>query len=154
MRGRPTRATREDQRPQLTADRRSRLYIPPHLKPANKEWRWFAEQVHNAPNDGRIEDAMMSGWRPVDGSQYAGLRAPPLPGREEQKDTLVRKGGQILMEIDKELFEEKLADHEAETQGTMNAISTAVDGPGMQDDDRLQVHGNQTKVEHRRPIKQ
>jgi len=154
MRGRPARDAREGQRPQLTSDRKSRLYIPPHLKPSDKEWRWFAESVHNAPNDGRIEDALMNGWKPVDGSQYAGLQAPSLPGREEKKDTLVRKGGQILMEIDKSLYEEKVADHEIESRSALNAISTAVDGPGMQDDDRLQVHGNQTKMEHRRPIKQ
>lgn len=153
MRG--SRDTRETQRPALAADRKSRLYVPQHLIPENKVWRWFAESVYNAPNDGRIEDALMSGWKAVDGTQYAGLRAPPLPGREETaKDTLVRKGGQILMEIDRDLYEQKVDDHEAESRAAMNAISTAVDGPGMQDDDRLQVHGAQTKFEHRRPIKQ
>lgn len=151
-RQRQDRDARASQRPQLSADRRTRLYIPPEVKPQDKEWRWVAESVHNAPNDGRVESALQDGWTPVDASKYPDLRPPSLPGREKT-DNLVRKGGQILMEIDKWKFEERLDDQEAENAAVSQSISTAVDGPGMSEN-RLQVHANQTKFEHRRPIKQ
>jgi len=151
-RPRQDRDNRAAQRPQLSADRRTRLYVPPEVKKEDKEYRWVAETVQNAPNDGRVEAALQDGWAPVNADDYPSLRAPTLPGRERQ-DNLVRKGGQILMEIDKWQYEQRVEDHEAENAAVAQSISTAVDGPGMSET-RLQVHANQTKFEHRRPIKQ
>lgn len=151
-RQRQDRDARAAQRPQLSADRRTRLYVPPEVKKDDKAYRWVAETVHNAPNDGRVEAALQDGWSPVDATEYPELRAPTLPGRE-RTDNLVRKGGQILMQTDKWRYEQSVEDHEAENAAVSQSISTAVDGPGMSET-RLQVHANQTKFEHRRPIKQ
>lgn len=152
-RTREARAPRAN-RPSLAADRKTRLFIDPSLKPEDKEWRWFAETVHNAPNDGRIETALMDGWEPVKAEDYPQLKPPTLPGRAKDEVGVIRKGGQILMQMDKWAYEEKLEQHEAESNRAREAVSTAVEGDGMQPDDRIQVHANQTKMEGRRPIKQ
>jgi len=152
-RGRPPRDSRVNRRPGLTSDRKTRLYIPPSIIPENEVWRWISEAVYNAPNDGRVSEVMMAGWTPVSGEKHPELVPPPLPGRERDPHNLIRRGGQILMKIDKETYNERLAEQEDEAVSAIEAISTAVDGPGMSDDDRLVVHSNQTKFDHRRPFK-
>jgi len=150
-RGRPPRDQRANQRPSINT--RTRLYVPESAVPEDKVWRWVSESVHNAPNDGRVSEVMMAGWSPVDGAKHPEMVPPPLPGREKDPHNLIRRGGQILMEIDKFTHEERVREQEIDANQSVDAISTAVDGPGMSDDDRLVVHNNTTKFDHRRPFK-
>lgn len=149
-RGRPSREERST-RPSLSS--KHRLYVPEHIIPEDEVWRWVSESVYNAPNDGRINEVMMAGWTPVDGATHPKLVPPTLPGRDKDPHNLIRRGGQILMKIDKATYNERLKDYEDEANSAVDAISTAVDGPGMSDDDRLVNYGSQTKFDHRRPFK-
>lgn len=108
---------RATQRPGIGSQYQGRLHIDPKLlDTANFEFTWIREESMGERDAGNIHSALNDqGYEPVDASKYPHLKGRSLPGHES-KDTLIRRGGQILMARPRYLAEEVRAEQVAETE--------------------------------------
>ena len=91
-----TRKTTERVIPQ--AGYRSRLYVNIEEIPRGVAYYWGREKVHNEPDDGRMTELLINGWKPVPASRHPNMIPPPLPDREAIVPTVLRNGGLLLLE--------------------------------------------------------
>lgn len=90
--------------------------------------RWLAEAVNNQPhpNAMNVQGRLMNGWKPVLTEQYPVMSPPVLPGAQES--SIIRRGGLILCEIRRDLYDEERADINAENMELLERVNWA-DGP-------------------------
>lgn len=77
-------------------DGRGKLHIDPRHIPRGMSLKWARETYLGAPDRDNLRDSMEDGWKAVLATQMPHYAAPLLPG-EERQDTLIRRGGMILM---------------------------------------------------------
>lgn len=126
------------------------LYFPREEIPEDKEYFWIAETCLNAPLDNNVTQALMAGWSPVPADRHPNHVAPPLPGREGVVQNVIRRGGQLLCEIDKNKFRKMNDERRQKSLAQIKAVSRALaDGPQKNPTMPFVVDDDRTYVEKR-----
>lgn len=132
---RPSRAQESraaEARPIITTDQKGRLEIDVSSLPNDLEPTWIRESFRGEYDDNNVQFAMERGFRPLDISEMPGYRTHKLPGARgsnHQDDTLIRRGGMILMVRDKRLGDQERALHAQETAETLRTVAHDTGAP-------------------------
>jgi hypothetical protein len=94
---RPVSARAVSRRPSPAPEAQGRLYIDPTRIPPGVRLLWVREATLGQPDQDNVERNLMNGWSPVTADAFPDLVPPTLPGTT-RSDTLVRRGGLILMQ--------------------------------------------------------
>lgn len=112
-----------NQRRGVGGDHKGRLHIDPSLLDPGREYTWIREESLGERDKGNIQDALDNqGYDPVSAKDHPALAGRTLPGWED-KDSLVRRGGLVLMSRPKEIaasFREELA---RENEDALNSVT-------------------------------
>lgn len=108
------------------------LYIDPKHIPEGFQYAWIAEKVLNVEDHKNIEITLGRGWHPVPSEDHPEMSLKPMlqkmyPGRDH--DDLIRRGGQVLMRIDRRIYEEKLEMEAARNIEQVNQVDPNI-APG------------------------
>lgn len=96
--------------------------IPAHMLPADMDVLWVTEEVYGEYQHTNIMTRMnRDGYTALTTDDIPALRMATLPGRE-QKDTIARWGGQVLMGRPKVVGDEARAEHMRETQAAVDNL--------------------------------
>jgi hypothetical protein len=114
-----TRAA-DGREPIMDMQPRGKLHIDPARIPPGTRYSWIRFSTLGQPDDENVSDMMQQGYRPVPADRHPELVAPPMPGREA--DTLVRRGGQILMEIPEDWALQREEYRRQQTQAVLLAV--------------------------------
>lgn len=81
-----------------------------HEIPKDKVYRWVAEAVDHQPTPENVSERLSVGWRPVPADRHP--KATGAVGLDGQMiiSNVIRKGGQILMEMDRRAYERERAE--------------------------------------------
>lgn len=79
-----------------------KLHIDPSIIPADRHYLWVRETTLGQPDPENVSERMREGYTPVPAERHPELVPPPFPGHP--KPDYVRRSGQILMEIAKEVW--------------------------------------------------
>lgn len=98
---RAEQARSAERRPRVKNRMFGALAIPEEIRKRFKSrglgLQWMAESVYGEVGDvsTKLQNRMMNGWQPVAVEEAEEVAPIPLPGK--QADTIIRRGGQILM---------------------------------------------------------
>lgn len=117
-----------------TADQ-SVLYIPPHIIPADKDYRWVSVATLGQPDHNNWARRVKGGWTPVPRSRHPDyFPTIPIPGLEQDahKDIIVVGSNSILCERPKSIGNRERARLRAENASIIDGIKwTGQDTPGF-----------------------
>ena len=102
---------------------KGRLFVDKERIPKGTTYAWVRESFLNQPDDNNMVDRMVQGWKAVPADRHPELVPPPLPGREHEKASLIRRGGLILMELPTAIFKEIQEQKREENADIMNSIA-------------------------------
>lgn len=123
-------------RPALGQEERGRLYVDPSLLDPAFDYQWVRESVLGEYDEGNLQTSMeVRGFVPVESSSMKSIAPIQLPGRKAA-DTLIRRGGLILMKRAKEIAQDQRAAereaNEAAVAGVTKDLSQRMDGRNFQ----------------------
>lgn len=81
---------------------RGKLHIDPARVPKDKTYIWVRETVLGAPDHENVSERMRDGWAPVPLDRHPEFMPPVLEGHI--RSPYIRRGGQILMELDRDEY--------------------------------------------------
>jgi hypothetical protein len=127
-------------RPMIAPNQKGKLDIDVSSLPPDLEATWIRESTLGEYDDNNVQDAMERGYRPVEAKDLPGYQTFKLPGARGSTmpdDTLVRKGGVVLMARDRRLAEAERAAYADETAENLRSValepSAPKDGRNFQD---------------------
>lgn len=97
-------------RPQIGGEIRGRLDIDVSALPNDLEPTWIREECLGEYQGDNVAAALERGYRPVTADelpQYKTRRLPGARGNADSDDTLIRRGGQVLMVRDRQIAEQE-----------------------------------------------
>lgn len=123
-------------RPAIGGGGHGRLHIDPALLDPKFDYQWIRETTLGEYDEGNVQAAMeQNGFVPVDTSSLPGAAPPKLPGRKAA-DSLIRRGGLILMMRAKEIAEDQRNDHQRANEeaiaGVTKDLAQRMDGRNFQ----------------------
>lgn len=123
-------------RPAIGGGERGRLHIDPALLDPKFDYQWIRETTLGEYDEGNVQSAMeQGGFVPVDSGTLPGAAPPKLPGRKTA-DSLIRRGGLILMMRAKEIAEDQRKDqaraNEEAIAGVTKDLQQRMDGRNFQ----------------------
>lgn len=94
-----------DQRPAIQTGYRSKLYVDPANIPPDKKYGWIAISVLGNDNADHAQLKIQQGWQPVPPSRHPEMVGLHIEGFGKPKTNLIERGGLVLCEMDKALWE-------------------------------------------------
>lgn len=140
-----------DTRKMPTVTDTSPLWIDRTQIPDDLEYFWARESCLGMLDDSRMTELLMSGWEPVPADRHPKWAAPALPGRKAPEDGLIRRGGLILMQIPKHVWEARREEQRREALDQIQGVMWAQEGLG---EDVRFVDRNETSIERVRTFKE
>ena len=119
-------------RPTIGGGHRGRLDIDVSDLPDDVEATWIRETFLGQYDDDNITSAMERGFRPVtkgDLPRYTAHRLPGARGSAVSDDTLIRRGGQVLMMRDRQIARDERAFYAAETAQAARSVARDTAAP-------------------------
>ena len=130
--GRGAQSRRAEERPARKSRYQGRTYVNPDRIPKGTTYAWLAETVLNEPQGDNITMKMVRGWSPVPAERHPEMVAPPLPGYEGARATVIRLGGLMLFEKPTRDVRDEQRELAEENRSVMEGISWAApDEAGM-----------------------
>jgi hypothetical protein len=135
----PTRAATSraaTSRPAIGTEDKGRLHIDPALLDSAFDYQWVRETTLGEYDEGNIQMSMENrGFVPVEAASMKEIAPVQLPGRKAA-DTLIRRGGLILMKRAKEVAQDQRhAEREANDAaiaGVTKDLTQRMDGRNFQ----------------------
>lgn len=123
-------------RPAIGGDEKGRLDIDVSTLPNNLAVKWIRESIRGQYDDDNIQMNMERGYRPVEASELPGYRTHRLPGARGSntpEDTLIRRGGAILMARDASVDAQEQAQIAEETAEALRSVARRPDDAAPKD---------------------
>lgn len=79
-----------------------KLHIDSSIIPRDRQYLWVRETTLGQPDPENVAERMREGYAPVPAERHPDLVPPPFPG--QPKPDYIRRSGQILMEIPRDVW--------------------------------------------------